>query len=269
MLSKEPPVKGEDSKAWVARQKLKIAIDGPAGAGKSTVAQLVAQEVGYLYIDTGAMYRAATLLVLRAGIPFDHHHAIADLVRRSQIELKPAPVPEPSNINDALSDALKRDNIQLKKIRVLLNNEDVSREIRGKEVTNAVSTVSSVMLVRDLLVDKQRKLAQPGGVILDGRDIGTVVMPDADLKIFLTASPIVRAERRLAEIFAAGELVDIDAILNEIKERDRKDSNRAIAPLKQAQDAIMILTDNMSIAQVVDTIIRLGDKRVSVPGADV
>ena len=250
MLSKEPPVKGEDSKAWVARQKLKIAIDGPAGAGKSTVAQLVAQEVGYLYIDTGAMYRAATLLVIRAGIALDRHRSIAELIRHATIELLPA-------------------NVHSKKISVFLNNEDVSVEIRRKEVTSAVSAVSSVMLVRELLVEKQRKLAQPGGVILDGRDIGTVVMPDADLKIFLTASPKIRARRRHEELLAAGEVVDFDTILNEIVERDRKDSNRAIAPLRQAQDAIMILTDNMSIAQVVDTIIKLGDKRVSVPGADV
>jgi cytidylate kinase len=243
MLSKEPRLKGDDSKAWVAQQKLKIAIDGPAGAGKSTVAQLVAREVGYLYIDTGAMYRAATLLVLRAKIPLDHQKAMTELIQRSVIELQQADPHSPE------------------KIHVLLNNEDVSAQIRSREVTAAVSAVSSVMLVRELLVDKQRKMAEPGAVILDGRDIGTVVMPDADMKIFLTASPQVRAQRRYDELVAIGENVDYDTILHEIVERDRKDTNRAIAPLRQAQDAVMILSDNMTISQVVITIIKLCDKR--------
>jgi cytidylate kinase len=243
MLSKEPRLKGDDSRAWVAQQKLKLAIDGPAGAGKSTVAQLVAREVGYLYIDTGAMYRAATILVLRAKIPLDHQNTIAELIRHSIIELLPA---------DAHSH---------EKIRVFLNNEDVSSEIRSKEVTAAVSAVSSVMQVRELLVEKQRKMAGAGGVVIDGRDIGTVVIPDADLKIFLTASPEVRAQRRYEELLSLGQAVDLETILHEIVERDRKDSNRAISPLLQAQDAIMILSDNMTINQVVDTIIKLCDRR--------
>jgi cytidylate kinase len=247
MLSSEAQRKSESSKAWVRQQKLKIAVDGPAGAGKSTVAQRVAQEIGYLYVDTGAMYRAATLLVLRAKIQLDHQKAITNLIRHSNIELAPSPTTPDGKI--------------YLNSRVFLNKEDVTNEIRNAAVTSAVSAVSAVVPVRELLVEKQRRLAAAGAVILDGRDIGTVVLPDADLKIFLTASPEVRAQRRYDELLAKGEAVEAEVILTEIIERDRKDSSRAMAPLRPAQDAIMILTDNMPIEQVVDTIIKLCDRR--------
>lgn len=243
MLGKQADQKGKNSKAWAAQQKLTIAIDGPAGAGKSTVARLAAQELGYAYIDTGAMYRAATLLVLRAKVGLDHQKAIAELIRNSTIELLPTKTECQG------------------KVRVVLNKEDVSEEIRGQAVTNAVGAVSAVVPVRELLVEKQRQLASLGGVIVDGRDIGTVVLPNADLKIFLTASPEVRARRRYEELLSLEQVVDYDTLLAEIIERDRKDSNRATAPLKQAQDAIAIITDNLSIPQVVDTIIRLCDPK--------
>jgi len=232
-----------NSQSWVASQKLKVAIDGPAGAGKSTVAQQLAHKLGYLYIDTGAMYRAATLLVVRAKVPLDHQMAIAELVSHSTIELAPA---------DANSQS---------KVQVFLNKEDVSLAIRQEAVTAATSAVSAVVPVRELLVNKQRQLAKDGGVVLDGRDIGTVVLPDADLKIFLTATPEVRAKRRYDELCALGEKVEYETILSNIVARDHKDSNRAVAPLRQAQDAVMILTDHMSVPQVVDTIIKLADKR--------
>lgn len=219
-------------------RRLKIAIDGPAGAGKSTVAKRVADVLNYLYIDTGAMYRAVTWVAMKRGMQMSDRPGITKIAAQSKIELKQAA----SSVDSA---------------RVFIDGEDVSKEIRSQEVTRHVSSISAFPTVREHLVEAQRKIAQKGGVVLDGRDIGTVVLPDADLKIFLTASPEVRAKRRMAELKQMGETPDYDALLKDIIDRDQKDTNRAVAPLRMADDAILLLTDNMSINDVVSHIVQL------------
>lgn len=221
-----------------AAKGLKIAIDGPAGAGKSTVSKRVAEALDYLYIDTGAMYRAVTWLSQQKHIKMSDHAGITRVAANLKIELRPA--------------ASASENV-----RVFVEGKEISKEIRSQEITRLTSSVSAVASVRQHLVEQQREMAKQGGVVLDGRDIGTVVLPDADLKIFLTASPEVRAKRRFAELRATGEQPDYDALLKDIVERDRKDSNRAIAPLCMADDAVLILTDNMTIPEVVSHIVQL------------
>jgi len=218
-----------------ARDRINIAIDGPAGAGKSTVARQVAKRLGYIYIDTGAMYRAVTLAALQSGTAIDEKDKMSELVAGLDIRLEPG------------------DPVQ----RVFLNNEDVTETIRGREVTGAVSAVAAIESVRLCLVDKQRALARAKGVVMDGRDIGSHVLPDAELKVFLTASVEERALRRFRE---SGEAqgVTLAALAEEIAERDRKDAGRAISPLIQAADAVLIDSTAMSIDQVSSRIAELG-----------
>jgi CMP/dCMP kinase len=227
------------------KAKLKIAIDGPAGAGKSTVARKVAERLGYLYIDTGAMYRAATMIVLRHNFPVDNNELAAKALDQSTIELLPP------------------DNGSSGRQRVMVDGVDETENIRKREITNQASAVSALPAVRERLVARQRELAQAGGAVLDGRDIGTVVLPNAEVKIFLTASPEIRAKRRHNELMQSGENAELEVILQETIERDRKDSSRAIAPLKAAEDAIMVDTDLMSIDDVVETIISQVTKSLS------
>lgn len=218
-------------------KSLVVAIDGPAGAGKSTVARRVADALGYLYIDTGAMYRAATWLVLENNVNTQDLESIVKLVAAASIELRQSADGGPQS--------------------VLVNGKDISGEIRTRQISRLVSPISAIPGVRQHLVVQQQQLASAGGVVMDGRDIGTVVLPKADLKIFLTASPEVRAGRRLKELQAAGESPDEAILLHEIKERDRLDSTRAVAPLRQAQDAIPLNTDSLSIEDVVTRILNL------------
>ncbi|HEY9733822.1 MAG TPA: (d)CMP kinase [Drouetiella sp.] len=236
MVISEEQMRIEDIAARVPKT-LQIAIDGPAGAGKSTVAKRIADILEYLYIDTGAMYRAATCLVVKQGINLDDQAAITEAVSNSKIELRPGHHEE--------------------KILVFVNGVEVTREIRSREITKLVSKLASIGAVRDKLVEQQRHLAMSGGVVLDGRDIGTVVLPDANVKIFLTASPSVRANRRFIELQDAGESPDFDTLLKDIIERDQMDTNREIAPLRMADDAILILSDKMSVDEVVANIIKL------------
>lgn len=226
----------------VIPRNLKIAIDGPAGAGKSTVAHLVAQKLNYLYIDTGAMYRAVTWLALEKNVDLQDGLAIASTARKSKIKLAPGCL-EPGQT--------------VAKPRVFVDDHDVTRAIREPRVGELVSPVSAFSAVRKLLVEQQQELAADGGVVLDGRDIGTVVMPDADVKIFLTASPEERARRRLKDEQAMGRNPVYEELLAAINERDYRDSNRPDSPLKQADDAKLLITDKMTIDQVVDEIIRL------------
>ena len=214
-----------------------IAIDGPAGAGKSTVAKLIADRLGYLYIDTGAMYRAVALLALEQGVAFDDAEGLTELIRGNEISLEPA----------------------ASGCRVLINGKDVSREIRLPEVGNAASPVSAVAEVRSLLVAMQQELAARRPVVMDGRDIGTVVLPDAACKIFLTASPRVRALRRAKELQQKGLPADIDQVEREIRERDERDSTRAASPLRQAEDAVLVDSSDMGIEEVVCRIIELAE----------
>lgn len=216
-----------------------IAIDGPAGAGKSTVAQRVAAALGYLYIDSGAMYRAVTWLALKKGINVHDPGAVLALTRGTTISLKPGD----ASLNKA--------------IRVFANDEDVTAHLRTQEIDTNVSYIAVIPQVRAYIDEQQRALAAGGKIVIDGRDIGTVVFPDADLKIFLTASAPVRAHRREAELKAKGQARDYKAILKEIIERDHIDSNRDIATLRMADDAVLILTDNMTIEQVVSHIVNL------------
>ncbi len=209
-----------------------IALDGPSGAGKSTVAKLVAQRLNITYLDTGALYRALGLKCLGAAV------AVADAAAVEKL-LKPV------NVTIEYTDGAQS---------VLLDGVDVSGRIRTPEVSMAASGVSAVPYVRSKLLGLQRKIAEKQSVILDGRDIGTVVLPDAEFKFFLTASSEIRAKRRYDELTAKGENVSYAAVLKDVVERDRNDSTRANAPLKKAYDAIEIVSDNMTAADVADAI---------------
>lgn len=214
--------------------KPNIAIDGPAGAGKSTVARMVAERLGLLYIDTGAMYRAVALQALRLGLNPEDREAMGQLVEQVDISLV---------------------NIAGEGIRVVLNSEDVTEEVRNPDVTRIVSLVASVPAVRKRLVELQRGMASRGGVVMEGRDIGTVVLPDARVKIFLTASPVERARRRREELAAKGFFVGQNQMEEEIAKRDRIDSHRETDPLLPAIDAEIIDSSSSSVEQVVKMIV--------------
>ncbi|WP_252503454.1 (d)CMP kinase [Sporosarcina sp. Marseille-Q4943] len=217
-----------------------IAIDGPAAAGKSTIAKRIAQKLGYTYIDTGAMYRALTHKAIQSSINMDSDHGLAELLEETEILL----IPE--NGGQA----------------VWIDGVDCSDEIRSREVTAAVSKVAAHSTVREMMVDKQRKLANDSGVVMDGRDIGTEVLPNADLKIFMTASVNERAERRFQENEKRGIHSSLSQLKEEIEKRDRADSEREVSPLKQAEDAILLDTTSMSIDEVVDKVIELAEMRM-------
>jgi pantoate ligase / CMP/dCMP kinase len=209
-----------------------IAIDGPAGAGKSTVTKLVAKTLGLQFLDTGAMYRAVTWLVLQAQLPLDSAAEIAELLAKSKIELQ----------GD----------------RVLINGQDISTEIRSLEVTSKVSAIAALGSVRTALVQQQQSIGRNGGIVAEGRDMCTYVFPDAGVKIFLTATVGERARRRLVDLYANGEIdISLAELEASIAERDRLDSTRAIAPLKKAATATEIVTDGMSIEQVVAEIVAM------------
>lgn len=212
-----------------------IAIDGPAGAGKSTIAKLVAKELNAIYIDTGAMYRAMALYLLRNHIDIEDEKALAECVASADISIRFV------------------DGEQ----QVWLNGENVNGLIRTEEVSTMASVSSAKGVVRVKLVDLQRKLAEDHDVVMDGRDIGTHVLPNAKPKIFLTASSKVRAKRRYDELTARGEVCDLDTIEKDIIERDERDKNREISPLRQAEDAILVDTSDMTIDQVKEKIISL------------
>ncbi len=206
-----------------------IAIDGPAGAGKSTIAKKISAELGYVYVDTGALYRAIGLYAIRSGVPEQTEQYVVPLLPEIRVELKFI------------------DHMQ----RVFLNAEDVSEAIRQNEVSMAASNVSAIPAVREFLFALQQQIARENNVIMDGRDIGTVVLPHADIKIFLTASPEDRAKRRHLELLQKGQEVDFDTLLQEIIERDHNDSTRAIAPLKKADDAIAVDTSGNSLEESI------------------
>lgn len=216
-----------------------IAIDGPAGAGKSTIGALVAERMGYLFLDTGAMYRAVALAALRRGVDPDDGERLAQLAREVRIAIGPPTV---------------RDG---RAYTVLLDGDDVTWAIRSAEVDAVVSQVARISRVRDTMVEQQRTLATRGRVVMVGRDIGTVVLPDAERKIYLTASAAERAKRRDEELRARGEVRPRQQLLEEILRRDRIDSERAVAPLKAAPDAIVVQTDGLSVGQALDRVLAL------------
>lgn len=209
-----------------------IAIDGPASSGKSTVARRIADDLGLIYVDTGAMYRALTFEALRKNVNIKDEGALLELLKHTEITLK------------------KRNTAQ----SVYLNDEDVTEDIRQNNVTNTVSIVAAHPLVREEMVTRQQKLAENNGVVMDGRDIGTVVLPDSDVKIFLVASVMERAERRHKENRSKGIFSDLEQLKKDIAERDYKDSTRDTSPLKQAEDAVRIDTTKLSIEEVVEKI---------------
>ena len=214
-----------------------IAIDGPAGAGKSTIGALVAERLGYLFLDTGAMYRAVSLAALRRGIDPDDGTRLAALAREVRIAIGPPTV---------------RDG---RAYTVLLDGDDVTWAIRGADVDRVVSQVARVPQVRDAMVEQQRTLAERGRLVMVGRDIGTVVLPHAERKIFLTATAGERAKRREEELRARGEVRPRQELLQEILRRDRLDSERAVAPLRAAEDAIVVQTDGLSVGQALERIL--------------
>lgn len=208
-------------------KKLKIAIDGPAASGKSTTAKIIAHKLNYLYIDTGAMYRALTLAILKSNVDISNEAEIKELALKTSIELK-------------------QSNSELK---TYLNGKDVSDEIRLPEINQIISKISAYPEIRKIMVEKQRKLAEHGGIVMDGRDIGTVVLPNAEVKIYMKAELSERAKRRFEELQKKGVNFDITEIENEIANRDQIDSNRAASPLKPANDAIIIDTSNLTIEE--------------------
>ncbi|WP_417891465.1 (d)CMP kinase [Bacillus alkalicola] len=218
---------------------MNIAIDGPAGAGKSTVAKLVADRLSYVYIDTGAMYRALTYMALQNEVSVDDGEALKKLLSDLKIEL------------------VNKNGKQL----IYVNEKDVSEEIRHSEVTNKVSYVAKHSDIRKEMVYKQQQLASGGGTVMDGRDIGTAVLPDAELKLFLNASVDERARRRHEEMISKGFDSNIDVLKEEIRKRDQMDSEREVAPLKKADDAIEIDSTSMSINEVVVLILSFVEER--------
>jgi CMP/dCMP kinase len=220
-------------------RQLIIAIDGPVGSGKSTLARRVAALLGYVYIDTGAMYRSLALKAQRRGVALDSGDALAALAAETRIDLKQA---------DGASDSAQQ---------VWLDGEDVTVLIRTPEVAQAASKVALEPGVRSVLVAEQRRAGERGGVVMEGRDIGTVVFPDAQLKIFLTASPEVRAERRWREHQQKGDTIDLGRTLQEVIERDRRDRERATSPLIQAKDAVVVDSTAMEPEEVARLVVML------------
>ena len=212
-----------------------IAIDGPAGAGKSTIAKAVAKRKGYIYVDTGAMYRAMALLMLRTGIDAEDKERIIEKCGEADVTI------------------VYEDGQQV----VYLNGENVNSLIRTEEVGNMASAISPIPEVREKLVELQKQLAAKNDCIMDGRDIGTCVLPDAQLKIYLTASSLVRAKRRFEELTAKGESCDLEKIKADIEERDYRDMHRETSPLRQAEDAVLVDTSDMTVDEVIGKIMEL------------
>ena len=227
-------------------QKLTIAIDGPAGSGKSSVARKVAAMLGYLYLDSGAMYRAVALKALQRKIPLEDEAKLQALARESHIELT-SPTPE--------------QEAQGLKNRVFLDNREVTYEIRSGEVAQAASQLATIAGVREVLVAEQQRAGAGGGVVMEGRDIGTVVLPKAELKIFLEASPEVRAERRWNEHQEKGENVSLGEVLEEVRVRDRRDRERKVSPLVRAEDAVLLDNTAMGIEETARLIVMLARER--------
>ena len=220
-----------------------IAIDGPAGAGKSTIARRLAKELGYYYVDTGAIYRTVAYFMDLLGISPKDVDGVERYIDELTIEIE-----------------YDEEGVQ----HMIMNGMDVSGDIRTQDISQKASLVSAHAVVRDVLLDMQRNVAKKHNVIMDGRDIGTVVLPKADVKIFLTAAAEVRAKRRCDELIAKGQKADLNTILKEIQQRDYQDSHREIAPLKQAKDAVLVDTSNLDVDGVVAAIRDIVGKKIAL-----
>lgn len=214
---------------------INIAVDGPSGSGKSTLSRRAAQHLGYIYVDTGAMYRAIGLYAYKRGISLESTKQITNYLNEINIDIKYV------------------DGEQL----IFLNGDDVSSEIRTHVISAYASAVAKIESVRSFLLDRQRQLAKENNVIMDGRDIGTVVLPDANVKIFLTASPEIRANRRFAELKERGQDIDYNKLLQDIKDRDYQDSHRSIAPLRPSESSVILDTSELDFEQSLERLIQI------------
>jgi cytidylate kinase len=226
--------------------KLTIAIDGPAGSGKSSLARRVAQMLGYLYLDSGAMYRALGLKAIGKKIAIENVCALAELAREAHIELK--------------SPTLEQEAAGFKN-RVFLDGAEVTHEIRTEEVARAASQIATIAEVRHVFVAEQQRAGAGGGVVMEGRDIGTVVFPQAELKIFLDASPEVRAERRWKEHQEKGDKVALEEVLEEVRQRDKRDRERKVSPLVRAADAVLVDNTAMDVEETARLVVMLARER--------
>ena len=249
-MTSKPPLPPPSPAPQPAAPARVVAIDGPAGAGKSTVARALADRLGYVLLDSGALYRAVALAAQRARVDWSNEAAVAaiaaDLVGRDALRLEP--------VAAAASSAPA--------VRVLLGDEDVSLAIRTQDISRGASQISQLPTVRAALLELQRQLGRRGGVIAEGRDMGTVVFPDAPVKIFLTASAAIRGARRFEELRARGQDVSEEQICREVEQRDQADCSRAVAPLRQAEDAVLVDSSHRTVDDVVAELVELVGRRI-------